>query len=508
MIVVACKRVGYVLILSVLTSLVHAQTLRQPDQYSIEAGVYSSSSLNTPFWLRSNQYGIVPFQSPIQTLRFEVHSDYDSTRSQTNKRGSRFSLGYGLNLVANRAVNKQPYEKNVLLPEAYIKARLGIFELYAGRRREKFGLADSTLSTGSYSWSGNAMPIPKIQLSIPTFTPIGITNGWVSVQGTYAHGWFSSSGFIQNTLLHQKSFYVRLGREKDVVRVYGGFNHQVVWGGRTDNLKGTGLVPDNGKLPSTLRDYYYVVVGDRWSRTDSSAYTNFEITNRVGNHLGSIDVGMEIDLVKYTLFMYRQNLYEDGSLFYLLNIQDGLNGFRIRRNNPNAIVRDILFEYLNTTDQGGPIFQIGDPYKQGKDNYFNNQQYRDGWGYKEHTIGTPFIPPAYGPNGEYPFGAFTSNNRVMVYHLGMSGSFPIRWKGLSAPITYQTKLSYSQNYGTYDIPYRPRRNQFSGYFSMIVPFSWMGGIQLAGSAAIDDGTLYQNGFGTYISLKKVWNSTK
>jgi hypothetical protein len=417
-------------------------------------------------------------------------------------------MGYGLNVVTNRAVNRQSYEENVLLPEAYVKARLGIFEVYAGRRREKFGLADSVLSTGSYAWSGNAMPVPKIQISIPTFTPIGITKGWVSVQGTYAHGWFSSSGFIQNTMLHQKSFYVRLGREKDIIRVYGGFNHQAVWGGRTNNLKGTGLVPDDGKLPSTLRDYYYVVVGDRWSRTDSSAYTNFEITNRVGNHLGSVDIGMEVDLVKYTVFLYRQSLYEDGSLFYLLNIQDGLNGFRIRRNNPNAIVRDILFEYLNTTNQGGPVFQIGDPYKQGKDNYFNNQQYRDGWGYKEHTIGTPFIPPAYGPNGEYPFGAFTANNRVMVYHLGISGSIPIRWKALNTPITYQTKLSYSQNYGTYDIPYRPRKDQFSGYFSMIVPFSWLGGMQLAGSAAIDDGTLYKNGFGTYVSLKKVWNSTK
>ncbi|GAB3749917.1 capsule assembly Wzi family protein [Spirosoma pomorum] len=394
------------------------------------------------------------------------------------------------------------------MPEAYIKAKLGVFELYAGRRREKFGLADSTLSTGSYSWSGNAMPVPKIQIAIPTFTPIGITKGWVAVQGTYSHGWFSSSGFIENTLLHQKSLYVRLGREKDVFRVYGGFNHQVVWGGRTDNLKGTGIVPDNGKLPSTLRDYYYVVVGDRWSRTDSSAYSAFEITNRVGNHLGSIDIGMEVDLVKYTLFMYRQSLYEDGSLFYLLNIRDGLNGLRIRSNNPNAIVRDVLFEFLNTTDQGGPTFLIGDPYKQGKDNYFNNQQYRDGWGYRQHTIGTPFIPPAYGPNGEYPFGTFTANNRVMVYHLGMAGNLPLNWRILSDPISYQTKLSYSQNYGTYDNPYRPRKNQFSGYVSVVVPFSILGGIQLTGSAAIDNGTLYKDGFGTYISLKKVWYSTK
>ncbi|CCH56990.1 hypothetical protein BN8_06385 [Fibrisoma limi BUZ 3] len=473
-----------------------------PDHYTVELGAFTSSSYKTPFWLRSNQYGIVPYNSPTFTLRLGAYADYDSS---LDKR--KFDVGYGLNVVGNLTQKPFPYERQVLLPEAYLKVRKGVFEAYVGRRREKFGLADSTLSTGSYAWSGNAIPIPKIQVSIPTFAPIGFTKGWVAIQGTYAHGFLGATGFVRNTMLHQKTFYVRLGRPKDVVRVYGGFNHQVVWGGRTDYLKGTGLVPDDGRLPSSLIDYYYVVVGDRFSRTDSSAYTTFEITNRVGNHLGTLDVGLELDLVKHTLFFYRQNIYEDGSLFYLINIADGLNGLRIRRNDPDAIVRDFVIEFLNTTSQGGPLFVWGDPSLQGKDNYFNHQQYRDGWAYRQHTIGTPFIPPALGPNGEYPFGTFTANNRVRVMHVGMAGSLPeFRWPVLDGRITYQLKLSYSRNLGTYDQPYLPIRNQFSGFANVVVPLTLLGGMQLTGALATDTGTLYTNGVGVYLGLRKVFST--
>lgn len=505
-----CSKSGLLIILflsTVATSYLFAQSIRQPTQYYTEIGTYVSSSIETPFWLRANQYGIVPNRSPLLTFRAGVYSDYDMASHSTGRwKKSKYDFGYGLNLVVNRTQNQLSYESNVLLPEAYVKVRRGIWEAYIGRRREKFGLADSTLSTGSYAWSGNAMPIPKIQISIPVFTPIGFTKGWLAVQGTFAHGFLSASGFVENTLLHQKSLYFRFGREKDVVRLYGGFNHQVVWGGHTDRLKGTGLVPDDGRFPSSLLDYYYVVFGDRNSRTDSSAYTNFEITNRVGNHLGSIDLGAEIDLVRHTLFLYRQNIYEDGSLFYLINIADGLNGLRIRRNDSNAIVRDILIEFLNTTSQGGPEFIIGNPYKQGKDDYFNHQQYRDGWAYRQHTIGTPFIPPALGSQDQYPNGTFTGNNRVYVFHAGIAGSLPIRWRVVKGPLAYQAKLSFSRNLGTYNNPYTDIRNQFSAYASVVAPLEILGGIQFTANIAVDAGTLYQNSVGAFIAIRKVWQT--
>ncbi|GAB3954747.1 capsule assembly Wzi family protein [Spirosoma harenae] len=485
-----------------------AQSIRKPTQYSTELGTYFSSSTETPFWLRANQYGIVPNRSPVATLRVGIYGSYDSTRQSTGRwRESKYDFSYGLNLVANATVNQLPYERNLLLPEAYVKVRRGIFEAYVGRQREKFGLADSTLSTGSYAWSGNAMPIPKLQISIPTFTPIGFTKGWVAVQGTFAHGYLDASGYINNTMLHQKSLYLRFGRPQDVVRVYAGGNHQVVWGGRVADPKNNPTtIPTNGKLPSGLQNFFYVVTTLYPPLSDTAQYTFFDQTNRVGNHLGSIDVAFEVDLVRHTLYVYRQNVYEDGSLFYLLNIADGLNGVRIRRNNPKAIVRDILFEFLNTTSQGGPEFVFEDPLKRGKDDYFNHQQFRDGWAYRQHTIGTPFIPPALGPQDQYPSGIFTLNNRVYVFHVGIAGSIPVRWNVLSAPISYQAKLSFSRNLGTYNFPYNSARDQLSAYAGIVAPLDILGGLQLSGNIAVDSGTLYQSGVGAYISLSKSWGT--
>lgn len=486
----------------------NSQALRQPNQYVLEAGTYVSSSTQTPFWLRTNQYGIVPNQSPVLTLRASFSSDFDTTRRGTGRwRDSPYDVGYGLNVVANAGPNQLPYEKTVLLPEAYVKVRRGIFEVYVGRRREKFGLADSTLSTGSYAWSGNALPVPKIQVAIPVFTPIGFTKGWVAVQGQYAHGWLDARGFINRTMLHQKSLYVRLGREASVVRILGGFNHQVVWGGQASDTRGIpNVITSGGKMPSSLIDYFYVVTGINSGRTDTTKYTFFDRTNRVGNHLGSIDLGIEIDLVRHTLFAYRQSLFEDGSLASLINIADGLNGLRIRRNNPSAFVRDILFELLNTTSQGGPQFVLEEALLRGKDNYFNHQQYRDGWAYRQHTLGTPFIAPALGLGNAYPYGTFTVNNRITVVHLGLSGSLPIRGSVLAGLPTYQTKLSYSRNLGTYDTRYVPARNQFSGYFSLAIPFNVRGGLLLTGSVATDGGQVYRDGIGAYVSLQKTWQS--
>lgn len=490
----------------ITSSDLFAQRAGRPIQYSAEAGTYLSSSTETPFWLRSNQYGIVPNRSPAFSFRVGLYADYDSTRRSTG-RSSKYDFGYGFNVIANATLNQLPYERKLLLPEAYIKVKRGIFEVYVGRQREKFGLADSNLSTGSYAWSGNAMPVPKIQLSIPNFTPIGFTKGWVAVQGTFAHGYLDANGYIKNPMLHQKSLYLRFGRPQDVVRVYGGINHQVVWGGRiADPNNVPPSIQADGKLPSGLINYFYVVTALYPKQTDTSQYNYFDLTNRVGNHLGTIDLAAEIDLVRHTLYFYRQNIYEDGSLFYLINIADGLNGIRIRRNDPNAIIRDILFEFLNTTSQGGPEFIIDDPSKRGKDDYFNHQQFRDGWAYRQHTIGTPFIPPALGPQDQYPQGTFTTNNRVYVFHGGLAGSIPLNGRFLSGPIAYQAKLSFSRNLGTYNIPYTSPRNQFSSYISIVAPLNFMGGFLLTGTFAADAGSLYQNSIGSFLSVKKMWSS--
>ncbi len=478
-------------------------TLKAPNSYQLEAGTYLSTSSKTPFWLRSNQYGIVPLNSPIGTFRGSLRADYDSSRTNRHK----FDYGYGLNLVANRASLVQD-ERAFLLPEAYLKVRLGVFEAYVGRRREVFGLADSTLSSGSYIWSGNALPIPKIQIAIPQFAPIGFTRGWVSVMGQFAHGWMNPSGYVSHSFLHQSSLYIRLGKAASSVRLFAGFNHQAVWGGVSPDLVKTGLTKTE-RLPASLSDYFHIVTGDQGASGDTASYTDFDLTNRVGNHLGTIDLGAEIDLTSYTLFLYRQSIYEDGSLFYLINIVDGLHGLRIRRNDPDALVQDIVVEFLNTTSQGGNQFVIDDPKKRGRDNYFNHAQFRDGWSYQHKTIGTPFITPAINADGTYPYGTFTNNNRVHALHLGISGTWLKRPTALlSGPLTYQSKFSVSRNFGTYQEPFPQPIYQFSGWISAVAPLRLLAGMALTTSLAYDVGGLYPSTLGLYIGLRKSWTTQK
>lgn len=489
-----------ILVVCVLSGPVRAvaQFIKTPTQYTAEAGIFGTSSRQTPFWLRTNQYGIVPVSPSALTLRLGAHAEYDTARKH------RFDYGYGLSAVANAVGTNQ-----LLLPEAYVKLKYRAFEIYGGRRREMYGLTDSVLSTGAYSWSGNALPIPKIQIGIPVFTPVPFTKKWVSVMGQYAHGWLGGV-YVEHALLHQKSLYLRVGKPGGRVQVSGGFNHQVIWGGYSPAL-GQTLLSNGPYLPATFRDYVYVVSGFTAGGTEdrTDGLTSFDYANRVGNHLGSIDMAVDIRLNKFSLFAYRQSVYDDGSLFYLTNIADGLHGLRIRLPKPDALVHDILFEFLNTTSQGGALFSYdGGGTNRGNDNYFNHGQFRDGWSYRGNTIGTPFITPQRGADGQIPFGTFTDNNRVRVFHIGMSGTLP-RFGGslfVQQP-TYQAKFSYSQNLGLYSEPFVPVKPQFSGIVTILAPVRWLNGAVLTASVSADAGQLYPTTVGGYVGIRKVWQST-
>ena len=247
--------------------------------------------------------------------------------------------------------------------------------------------------------------------------------------------------------------------------------------------------------------------GGTEDRTDG--LTSFDYANRVGNHLGSIDVAVAVRLTKFSLFAYRQSIFDDGSLFYLTNIADGLHGLRIRLPKPDALVHDLVLEFLNTSSQGGALFSYdGGGANRGNDNYFNHGQFRDGWSYRGQTIGTPFITPQRGADGKIPFGAFTDNNRVRVFHVGMSGTLTrFGSRSFVQKPTYQATFSYSQNLGLYSEPFVPVKPQFSGIVTISAPVTWLNGALLTASVSADAGRLYPTSVGGYIGIRKHWRPT-
>ena len=471
--------------------------IKREIKYAAEAGTILSTNGETPFWLRANKYGMVPNQSPIVTLGGSASSDYKKAITKEDKyKLSKFDWGFGLNIVGN--VGK---ENQFLIPEAYLKAKLGAFEMYAGRRKEIVGLVDSTLSSGSYIWSRNALPMPKINLSTPNFVPLGFTKGFLSFKGNYAHGWFENDRTdVKNFYLHQKSLYFRLGKPDWKFHFYGGFNHQVQWGGEL-------LYPDpknqfsiNGKIGSSFNDYVNVVTGRSLAgASDTTKNGSNDALNRSGNHLGTIDLGFEITTNNFSVFCYRQNIYEDGSLAYLNNITDGLNGISInikKKSEARIILHKIVLEYLNTTSQGG----VGgsdntDARLRGGDNYFNNGVYKDGWSYKQASLGTAFINNFSSIANNT--GLFFNNNRAEAFYLGILGV-------INNNIHSEIRISNSKNAGIYQASFLKVKNQFSGLISLNYSPIFLEKTVIKFSFAVDSGELFKDSVGFYLGLKKNW----
>jgi hypothetical protein len=505
------KFLVHLFIILVCVNISFAQTLFSNTKYQLETGTHLSTSGITPFWLRSNQYGIVPLQAQFLTFRGSAHKEYDSTKNNRQKL-KKFGIGYGFWGVAN--VNKQNYL--LLLPEAYLKVRYGAFEFYGGRKREVIGLVDTTLSSGSYIWSGNALPMPKIQISIPNYTSI-IGHGLISIKGAFAHGWFDNDQ-LSHSYLHQKSLYGRIGKENWKIKFYGGFNHQVQWGGKINLPYQLGTVKSN-QLPSSFGDYIFAISGislnytSRQKNIDTTKYTYFDLTNRVGNHLGTLDVGFEMSTRMGKILFYRQSLYDDGSLFALANIKDGLIGLSIVPQNKNKgkviSLEKVVLESLNTSNQGGIIGPGSTvPEIRGRDNYFNHAQFLNGWSYQNKTIGTPFITPAEDIKSSYPkyiiskspnyLEYFTNNNRVTVYYIG------VQLKILDT-FNYLFKGSYSKNFGSYDVPFTNKNKGIPQYcFQNSIQFEIRKKLKLNFNYAFDIGSLYQSSKGISCSIMKQW----
>ncbi|MCP9769399.1 hypothetical protein EGI22_15955 [Lacihabitans sp. LS3-19] len=460
---------------------------------SSKAGIILSSNAQTPFLIRSNQYGVVPLNSQVFYTSTQIKKEYDSLYT-LQKKIKRFGYGYGLEPHINLGKFSQ-----VLIPEAYAKIRYGAFEFYGGRRKEIQGLVDTTGTMGSYIWSGNALPMPKIQIAIPNYTPI-LKSGLIAVKGNFAHGWFGKGDSVQNVWLHQKSLYGRLGKPNWKIKIYAGLNHQVQWGGYPtipyfDQASDQTITKYYTDFPT----FFKVVTGISLNKNGDGLTQGFsanEALNRAGNHLGTIDLGMEVQSSIGRLMIYRQSIYEDGSLYYLSNIKDGLLGASLKRK--EGIIQNICIEYLDTRSQGG--FGSSENFiseLRGRDNYFNNIIYVDSWNYRGNVIGNPLFNKSQeiknlNTNGASNNSNYFINNRISAINISMQ--YKIK------NITASTQVINSQNLGNYAFPIE--RKQFSGSQKILLKYK---SLIYSANLAFDWGELRPNNIGMNIVVKKIWN---
>ena len=256
---------------------------------------------------------------------------------------------------------------------------------------------------------------------------------------------------------------------------------------------------------SDLECYWYVISGKAYG-------TNNIPSSKIGNHLGSIDLGLEYNSINVRLFAYHQFFYDVGALYHLANLRDGLNGLSLINTQTKDIQsfkwRKILLEFFYSKNQAGESWSPVTP--SGDENYYNNDTYIEGWTYKGVGIGNPFIGTRYGIRDQLPDdpGDYFINNRVVALHLGFEGTAE-NWD-------FILKASYSLNYGTFgtseeghsigEIHYPPQygifpeTRQFSSYFEVNKELKRH--MKIGFTGAFDAGDLYYNSFGVQLKLSK------
>ena len=471
------------------------QNLPKKFNYQFELGGYFSLTNKLPFWQASNQYGSIPSDLPAFICRQTIKTKKDTLNKF-------FKFDYGFETVT--ILGKMP---KILLPEAFLCTKVGKFEFYVGRRKEMFGIVDTLLSSGSISWSGNAMPLPKVQIGMPNYTKLFFK--WLSFKGTYAHGWYGNQTYAKGYFLHQKTLFFRVGKPTSRVNLFGGIVHNAQWGGRPKVALAQGddrLL--NGRFPQDAFVYANVVLPlkNLWKFSPKFAtYNDFETTNHFGNHLGSVDAAAEIKFAQSRLLLYKQFIFEDGQLFGLTNTDDGLYGLSFTPK-PESSFKKVVFEYLFTKNQGryeaatARLLGLKDRHPNEENFLFNHQQYFDGWSYNRRTIGTPFLTAEENLRSEKQIDngyVFINNNRIWAMYAALLNQIGV--------IQVSNRLSYSKNFGNTSLLGKEIIPviQVSYSVNTIIPLKRMKA-DLNVNISIDHGDLMKDNFGSFVSVIKKW----
>ncbi len=485
--------------LFIITLLLFINPIQAQTKLDYQIETHNHFSNNVPFWLISNQNG----RYSTEDINSQLNGHIQGTTTITSK----VSLSYGVEALVE---NKGIYHDVFRFFQCYANINTAYLDLKIGKQYDE-KLNFERLKSGQLLNSSNAEPIPKVQLKTPGYIPFPFIQDYFDFKAMMAHGWLESERFVESPYLHEKYAYLKV---KNILPIefYIGLQHAVMWGGAH---------PVYGKLPDTwsvFRDVFLAKAGN-----DETSPVLDEQTNRTGSHLGLYDLGIIYDYNDLKFTLYRQILFEDASGKSIQFFSDGLCGLEINLNEKNSLLQGLVFEFIKTDYQSGPVHDLEtEPRLFGNDNYFNNFLYTSGWSYYGFTIGNPFITsPIFNfrnslttKDGNTIVSHFP-NNRVLAWHVGFMGD-------LSKQLSYRWLLSYSLNYGyyysteedynekeviingkSYIIRELPGLKQFSTMVELEFPIKIMESeLKATTRFALDVGDLLGNRYGVFVGLSK------
>lgn len=441
----------------------------------------------TAFQLVTNRHHILATRPNTAYLRGAINIAHAFSKDLV--------LSGGVDAIASIHADHKGY-----LQQCYANLSYQSFFLEAGSREEKHALRDDLLSSGAFIKGTNAKPIPQVHFGTNGFWTVPYTKDWLQINFDFGYGKFvdndyhekmfrkegsNNSRYATDVNYHQKHLYFRSNPTKHFFAVVG-IEHAV-------QFAGTRYEYENGEVTSkaksaNLKTYWDVIL----PIGDSDYFENDVVEDWVfGNHLGMMTVQMGWNINNsHLLQFYLDNPFEDGSGIRKGNGWDGLWG--VQYNNKTAgrqYVRSAVFEYLQTTNQSGPLHwdsgdhpepirsQITD-FITGDDNYYNHYFY-DSYAYYGMTLGNALITsPIYNKDGYLGF----RDNRVKAWHLGVNGEITNR-------LAYLAKGSYREGRGTYKSPLPVKHHSFD---VMLQGIYNSGPWQFAAAYAFDIGNIYGN----------------
>lgn len=466
-----------------------------------------------PYYIASNSEALV---TQGQGIREYVRAERELSGT------GRFEYGFGAALLAGytsgvdyRRWNSEAaaftetkrHPGYVSLRELWAGVKYRSLFLYAGMKPQSEGLFNSSLGSGDLVMSRNARPIPQVRAGFIDFQDIPFTRGWVQIQGELAYGKFMDSGWLEDhygyynsfittgVYMHYSRLYLRTDPDKPF-SVTVGMQQAAQFGGTWKRYEG-GREVSAQKQPLRFKDF----VNALFPWAGGSATTDGDQAYYSGNHLGSWDLALSYRLPDRSVVRaYMQSPWEDGSGIGKLNGFDGVWGLEYRFAPTSPLLRTILAEYIDFTNQSGPMHWAPGDFPgttipgeaTGADDYYNNYMY-NGWANYGMAIGTPFVKsPIYNTDGYMRF----TDNRVRGFQLGADG--------VAGPhIAWRALLSYRTSWGTPFLPSPTRRHDTSMMLEASYRFARVPGLSLSGALAFDAGSLYDDNFGALVKLNYI-----
>lgn len=462
----------------------------------VEIGTTLHSGDNTPLWQNALQHGLSSLGN---------NGYVRGAVSYRDTLGRHWSWAAGIDLAACVGMDAA-----FVVQQAYADLAWKCFDLSVGSKELSSPFLNPELSSGGLVWSGNARPIPQVRAGIFDYIPV-FRSSWFFIRGELSYGWWTDSRYLadvsegirwytEKIKYHHKEVDFRFGKKDGAWQFDAAYRLDTQFGGYIKNHPSQEWYPDGLDLGNGLKDYWKAFIP---GKGDGGEGLEGERIARQGNFLGSEFLRLMYKAKKYRLSVYLENFFDDFSGMGKLNGFDGLWGLEYESAAPRALLKGLVFEYYQTTDQSGPLHGSdaeGAGKTGGADDYYNNYLYQ-GWTHWGQAMGNPLIPsPIYftdevvqsiwgkGYMG-FPY------NRVRAFFLGLHGDLAPGWR-------YRLKCSASRTWGTPLSPILEPLDNVSGFIeAQYTPAFWPG-VRIVSSISFDSGEIYGDNFGWQLKVRK------